>query len=165
MLLFLVLLHFFKLPFLIKGKILLRNIDQNVSLVIQETKEIPDLYFSNQTRFNLKRINGIEVFNPQQKIVFFPFVNSTYYCKIKLKITTMSPKDHFALPAFIVCTAHIHQCALLKDQCALLKYGCQCSLLRGQCAILQNQHFLDICQCALLRGPCRLLTYRCALLN
>ena len=30
-----------------------------VCLVIYETKGIPDLYFSNQTRFNLKNINGI----------------------------------------------------------------------------------------------------------
>ena len=27
--------------------------------VIYETKEIPDLYFSNQTRFDLKSIKGI----------------------------------------------------------------------------------------------------------
>ena len=30
-----------------------------VRLEIYETKEIPDLYFSNQTRFDLKSINGI----------------------------------------------------------------------------------------------------------
>ena len=34
-------------------------IEQTVCLVIYETKEIPDSYFSNQTRFDLKRINGI----------------------------------------------------------------------------------------------------------
>ena len=28
-------------------------------LEIYETKEIPDLFFSNQTRFDLKSINGI----------------------------------------------------------------------------------------------------------
>ena len=30
-----------------------------VCLVIYEAKQIPDLYFSNQTRFDLKSINGI----------------------------------------------------------------------------------------------------------
>ena len=37
----------------------LRNTEKTVCLMIYETKEIPDLYFSNQTRFDLKSINGI----------------------------------------------------------------------------------------------------------
>ena len=33
--------------------------EQALCLMIYETKEIPDLYFANQTRFDLKSINGI----------------------------------------------------------------------------------------------------------
>ena len=49
----LTLLLFFVLPFQ------LWNTQQTVCLVIYETKEIPNLYFSNQTPFDLKSVNEI----------------------------------------------------------------------------------------------------------
>ena len=45
----------------LNSKIVLKlwNTEQTVCLLIYNTKETPDLYFSNQTRFDLKNINGI----------------------------------------------------------------------------------------------------------